>query len=201
MKTQRVTVKEVQGMVLESCKRMLGKGVLFALALLLVAGFTAIPADAAMEPGDPGIGERLFTGQQRLTNGAPPCISCHSAGVGALGGGKLGPNLTKVYADPSKNPLLNGAWINAPMDTPMGPIFSNRPVTDEEVGNLRAFFEQASKKDVASSKTGLFTIIGLGGFIGILIVFNIIWAGRYRSRNKGTAHDALWRNYGGKGGS
>ncbi len=188
-------------MVLESCKRMLGKGVLsVVLALFLVAGALAMPAQAAMEPGDPAIGQRIFTGQQRLTNGGPPCISCHSAGVGALGGGQLGPDLTKVYANPSKNPLINGAWINAPLDTPMGPIFSNRPVTDEEVGNLRAFFEQASKKDVASSKTGAFTIIGLGGFIGILIVFNIIWSGRYRSMNKGTAHDALWRNYGGKGG-
>lgn len=82
----------------------------------------------------------------------------------------------------------------------MMPIFSQRNITDEEVSHLRAFFAQQSKGEVASSATGTFTILGLGGFVGILIVFNIIWSGRYRNRNKGTAHDALWRNYGGKGG-
>ncbi len=166
------------------------------------------PADAAVapaeaepaEPGDANIGRQYFMGARRLTNGGPPCISCHSAGVGSLGGGVLGPNLTKVYADPSKNPLLNSVWINNPGTPVMGPVFSNRNITDEEVTHLRAFFQQQSKGEVASSKTGAFAIIGIGGFIGILIIFNIIWAGRYRSRNNGTAHDALWRNYGGKGG-
>ena len=82
----------------------------------------------------------------------------------------------------------------------MGVIFSNRNVTDEEVGNLRAFFQQRSKTEKKNPPTGAFTIIGIGGSIGFLIIFSIIWGGRYRNRNKGTAHDALWRNYGGKGG-
>lgn len=187
-------------MVLEMCKKALGKGALFALALFLVAGMLPVTADAAMEAGNPSVGKQLFTGEKRFTNGGPPCISCHNAGVGALGGGKLGPDLTKVYLDPSKNPFVNAAWINAPSIPVMGPVFSNRNVTDAEVADLRAFFEQQANTAKVTSSTGAFTIIGIGGFIGILIVFNIIWAGRYRSRNKGTAHDALWRNYGGKGG-
>lgn len=174
---------------------------MLALALVLVTGLLPKAADAAMEPGDPAVGQQLFTGEIRFTNGGPPCISCHNAGVGALGGGRLGPDLTKVYLEPSKNPLVNAAWINAPTIPVMGPVFSNRPVTDEEVGNIRAFFEQqANATNVSGAKGGVFTIIGIGGFIGILIVFNIIWSGRYRNRNKGTAHDAIWRNYGGKGG-
>ena len=186
-------------MVLESCKRMFGKGVLLALAIFLIAGTLPMVADAAIEPGSAAAGEKLFTGQTRFANGGPACISCHNASVGALGGGILGPDLTKVYADPSKNPLLNTAWVNNEGIPVMGPVFSRKNITDDEMTNLRSFFEQQSKGDVTSS-TGAFTIIGLGGFIGILIVFNIIWAGRYRSRNKGTAHEALWRNYGGKGG-
>ncbi|MBI5810880.1 MAG: hypothetical protein HZB21_06820 [Deltaproteobacteria bacterium] len=204
-------------MVLKRCKDGLKKGAQLALAIALVYGVMPAPVKAAdtaapqaaaaaaapaepAEKGNADIGRQLFTGEKSFTNGAPPCISCHSAGVGALGGGVLGPNLTKVYADPSKNPLLSSGWINANQPTPMGPVFSNRPVTDNEVDNLRAFFQKQSMGPVAASSTGTFTIIGIAGFIGILIFFNIVWAGRYRNRNKGTAHDALWRNYGGKGG-
>lgn len=210
-------------MDLRSCKKILVKGLQLGFALSLVAGVapakafaqdpaaapaaeTAAPADAAAvepaapaETGDPNIGRMYFTGEKAFGSGAPPCISCHSAGVGQLGGGSLGPNLTKVYADESKNPLLSAAWINGGSPV-MAPIFGNRNVTDEEVSHLRAFFAEQSKGEVASSQGGVFTIIGIGGFIGILIIFNIIWSGRYRNRNKGTAHDALWRNYGGKGG-
>ncbi|MBI5827391.1 MAG: hypothetical protein HZB22_06665 [Deltaproteobacteria bacterium] len=157
------------------------------------------PEAAPVETGNAEIGRQIFTGARPLQNGAPPCISCHSISYGELNGGTLGPNLTKVYADESKNPLLSSAWINGGAPT-MLPIFSQRNITDEEVSHLRAFFAQQSKGPVAPSATGTFTIIGLGGFVGVLIVFNIIWSGRYRNRNKGTAHDALWRNYGGKGG-
>ncbi len=199
-------------MDLKSCKRFFGKGLQLGLGLLLVSGLVpmaafaeqaaapAVEAAAPAEAGNANVGRALFTGAKRFTNGGPPCISCHSAGVGELGGGILGPNLTKVYADESKNPLINAVWINNPSTPVMGPVFSNRNVTDEEVGNLRAFFAEQAKGEVAASSTGTFTIIGLGGFVGILIAFNIIWSGRYRNRNKGTAHDALWRNYGGKGG-
>ncbi len=183
---------------------------------------TAAPAAAPAGPqekGDPNLGRMLFTGEKAFANGGPPCMSCHSAGVGELGGGILGPDLSKVYADPSTNPLVNGAWINSDGTPVMGPIFSNRNVTDDEVDALRAFFEQQAKNapsdaptppalpasgivngNVATPSTSTFTVVGLGGFIGILIVFNIIWSGRYRNRNKGTAHEAIWRNYGGKGG-
>lgn len=207
-------------MDLRSCKKILVKGLQLGFALSLVAGVAPMKAfaeDAAApaadpaatsaeaapaapaESGDAALGKMYFTGQKAFGSGAPPCISCHSAGVGELGGGVLGPNLTKVYADESKNPLLSAAWINAGSPV-MAPVFSNKNVTDEEVAHLRAFFAEQANTEMKPSSTGTFTIIGLGGFVGILIVFNIIWSGRYRNRNRGTAHDALWRNYGGKGG-
>ena len=198
-------------MDLRSCKTILVKGLQLGFALSLVAGIVPmkaiaedVAADAAAveapaETGDAVIGKMYFTGEKRFESGAPACISCHSVSYGYLNGGVLGPNLTKVYADESKNPLLSAAWINGGSPV-MAPIFGAKNVTDEEVSHIRAFFAEQSKGEVASSQTGTFTIIGLGGFVGILIVFNIIWSGRYRNRNKGTAHDALWRNYGGKGG-
>ena len=201
--------------------RLLNKGVRLLQAIAVVAmvslplmavaqeaqpaasGEVAIPlaGEVATPPaGDYATGKALFTGEKRFTNGGPPCISCHSAGVGALGGGILAPNLTKAFADPSKNPLMSTAWVNGGGSPVMGPIFSNRNITEEEMVNLRAFFKVASEKDVAPSSTGKFTILGLLGSVGILVFFSIVWSKRYSKRNQNTAHDALWRNYGGKGG-
>ena len=201
--------------------RLLNKGVRLLQAIAVVAmvslplmavaqeaqpaasGEVAIPlaGEVATPPaGDYATGKALFTGEKRFTNGGPPCISCHSAGVGALGGGILAPNLTKAFADPSKNPLMSTAWVNGGGSPVMGPIFSNRNITEEEMVNLRAFFKVASEKDVVPSSTGKFTILGLIGSVGILVFFSIVWSKRYSKRNQNTAHDALWRNYGGKGG-
>lgn len=188
-------------MDLRSCKKILVKGLQLGFALSLVAGVAPMKAAAFenAEPGDAALGKMYFTGEKQFASGAPACISCHNAGVGSLGGGVLGPDLTNVYADDSKNPLLNAAWINAGSPV-MAPVFSKRNVTDEEVSHLRAFFAEQANVEAKPAPTGIFTIVGIGGFVGILIIFNIIWSGRYRNRNRGTAHDALWRNYGGKGG-
>lgn len=156
----------------------------------------AAPAPAA---GDSKIGRALFTGEKRFVNGGPSCISCHSVGVGALDGGVLGPNLTQVYAGPKRALLMTG-WVNSPGLPVMGPIFSAKNVTEQEMEHLRAFFSMTASQQPAPSKTGAFVGISAAGFVGILIFFSIVWSGRYRKRNKGTAHDALWRNYGGKGG-
>jgi hypothetical protein len=206
-------------MVLGIGKRLFGKRFQLLLACFLVAGFlqisvavqaadapsapavqSAAPETAPVDKSDYNTGKMLFTGEKAFQNGGPPCMSCHSAGVGGLGGGVLGPNLTKAFADPSKNPLLSTAWVNGGGSPVMGPIFSNKKISDEEMGHLRAFFKSASEKAVESSPTGTFTILGLGGFVGMLVLFGIIWSGRYSKRNQNTAHDALWRNYGGKGG-
>lgn len=159
----------------------------------------AAPATPA-ETGDYEIGKQLFMGGKSLVNGGPPCISCHSAGVGELGGGVLAPNLTKAYVDESKNPLLSIAWVNGGGSPTMGPIFSAKNITEEEIGNIRAFLKEQGKNDVAPSHTATIAGIGLIGFIAILVLFTIIWSGRYSKRTRNTAHDALWRNYGGKGG-
>src|SRR3972149_6341071 len=211
-------------MVLGNGKRIFRKGFQLLLACFLVAGFMTIsvavqaadappapaaqsavpeaaaPAEATLPVGDSNTGKALFTGEKSFKNGGPLCISCHSAGVGELGGGLLGPNLSKVYADPAKQALLNIAWVNSPGIPVMGPIFSNKNITEEEMNHLKAFLKAASEKEVAPSSTGKFTLISLLGSVGVLIFFSIVWSNRYSKRNQNTAHDALWKNYGGKGG-
>lgn len=160
----------------------------------------AAPAEAGLPVGDSNTGKALFTGEKTFQNGGPACISCHSAGVGELGGGLLGPNLSKVYADPAKQALLNIAWVNSPGIPVMGPVFSAKNITEAEMVNLKAFFKTMSERELAPAPTNTFVIIGFIAFIGIMIFFSIIWSKRYSKRNQNTAHDALWRNYGGKGG-
>ncbi|MEK6725025.1 MAG: hypothetical protein AABY54_00520 [Deltaproteobacteria bacterium] len=210
---------------LDLCK----KGFKSLLAVPLVAGMVMLPAavgaqqaesgqpaeavqaetQAASEPaavaapveaGDANVGRALFTGEIRFENAGPPCISCHSTGVGALNGGTLGPNLTKAYVDESKNPLLSTAWVNGGGSPTMGPIFTAKNITESEMENLRAFLKVQGANDVAPSQSATFAGIGIIGFVAILILFTIIWSGRYSKRTRNTAHDALWRNYGGKGG-
>lgn len=179
--------------------------VLFILLPMAAAAQTAEtqPAQEApaapAEQGDYKTGKALFSGEKRFINGGPPCISCHSAGVGELDGGILGPNLTQVYSGPKRALLMTG-WVNSPGLPVMGPIFSAKNITEAEMEHLRVFFSETAKQPVAASKTGTFVGAGAAGFIGIMIFFSIVWSGRYRKRNKGTAHDALWRNYGGRGG-
>ena len=64
------------------------------------AGGAAAESAPAAEPavqGNADTGKELFTGVARFQNGGPPCMACHSTGgLGALGGGALGPDLTTV---------------------------------------------------------------------------------------------------------
>ena len=195
-----------------------GRLAVLFFAVLVAAGLIGIPAmvtaedpaateeaaaEVPMVQGDENIGRMLFTGEKRFDNGGPACISCHSVGTGTLGGGTLGPNLMlpneKYGVGPApQNPLIAAAWINSPGTPIMGPIFSRKSVTDDEVTHLKAFFGTLPAEQ--PSKTGAFIGISAAGFVGILIFFSIVCSGRYRKRVGGTAHEAIWRNYGGKGG-
>ena len=61
-------------------------------------------------------GRQIFRGEQRLANGGPPCLSCHTVeGLGGLGGGRLGPDLTKVYERlQGRRIWLPGSWLRRP---------------------------------------------------------------------------------------
>jgi hypothetical protein len=152
---------------------------------------------AVVGSGDYKAGLALFTGQRAFKNGGPPCISCHNAGVGALGGGSLGPDLTKVWVD--KSFLIDAGWINSDGIPVMGAIFSKKNVTPEEVADLQTFFHQQSTMSAAAG-SGKFVLGGIIAFVIFIIIIAAGWSGRYRNRCQGTAHDALWRNYAGKGG-
>ncbi len=135
------------------------------------------PVNPTPSAGDPVIGRKLFVGEQLLTNGGPACMSCHgNADIPSLGGGSLGPDLTKVHSRMGGDVGLKSVIVSAPFPTMQG-IFSKNPVTEEEAINLTAYFAQT--KDM-TEKALNFKIVGisLGGFVFMYVLLHLIWRNR-----------------------
>jgi len=97
------------------------------------------PASAPAVQGNPEIGKELFTGVVRFQNGGPPCMACHSvAGIGALGGGQLGPDLTTLVARFGGAAGVDAFVAGMPTPT-MKAVWSKFPLTTEERASVVAF--------------------------------------------------------------
>jgi cytochrome c2 len=140
-------------------------------------------SDRPFTPADVGRGHDLFTGEAPLASGGPPCLSCHSVGgVGALGGGKLGPDLTLVYERLQGRKGL-GTWLSAPATPTMQTVFRTTPLATGELEALLAFFEDAAKRRAEADPVAplTFFLLGLGGAVFGLVSFDIAWQRRFRS--------------------
>ena len=138
----------------------------------------------APQTGKAQIGKKLFTGEIAFQNRASACISCHAAGVGVLGGGTLGPDLTHVFGRYGKTGL-SSVLETLPFPTMQG-IYQDKLLTEEEQSNLLAFFEQANNQEsgVEGLKNMLtpswkFVLVGLGGFLVLALLSNFIWRDRF----------------------
>ncbi len=131
-------------------------------------------------PADRVAGEAIFTGTRRLKKQGTACNSCHTMyNLPALGGGRLGPDLTRVYERLKGRKSLS-AWLVAPATATMQPVFKSHPLEAEEIHALVAYFESSAKHSEADSSTNriAFLLIGLLLAAGIVFVFDVIWKGR-----------------------
>ena len=137
-------------------------------------------ASAPAAQGNPELGKELFTGVVRFANGGPPCMACHSAGgIGALGGGQLGPDLTEVAARLGGAAGLN-AWIGG-MPTPtMRAVWSPHPLTAEERANVVSFLGQAGVSQRPAE--AIWQLAGLAalGLVVLLVIAGVNWRNRLR---------------------
>jgi len=89
---------------------------------------------SALPRGDPARGKNLFTGAARFENEGPPCLSCHTiAGIGRLGGGTLGPDLTRSYTKYGGDAGIAGLLETLPFPT-MTPLFADKQLAAEDYG-------------------------------------------------------------------
>jgi len=134
--------------------------------------------------GDAKRGENLFTGAQRLDAGGPSCLSCHSvAGVGALGGGRLGPDLTGSFARFGGEQGLQAALKTIPFPT-MAPIFSRRALTAGERDDLIAFLESAPDQQRPKSAAGKLTGFSMATAALLVLLAMGIWRHRLNGVRK-----------------
>ncbi len=140
------------------------------------------PTAETLPPGDSARGEAVFIGATGLQNGAPACISCHStADVGLFGGGTLGPDLTNVqerYGEAGLPQTLQ----NLPFPTMRG-VFGEKPLTDNEVADLNAYFAQANQSS-AQALNYIFVMLGLAGFGILMLISQLIWRKRLKEVRK-----------------
>lgn len=148
------------------------------------------PALAELQLGDLDIGKRLLTGTRRLTNGGPSCRACHSvSGIGALGGGVLGPDLTTAYHK------FGGGMIRWPEHVgPMKPIYDGKPLTDEEKGHLLAFF----RTGIGRATDQIYQLMGIGaiGAVGLFLTIQWVWRNRGKEVRR-TMYEQSYQNRGG----
>jgi len=128
-------------------------------------------------------GRAIFLGQQRLANTGPACISCHTVnGVGALGGGRLGPDLTRVYERLQGRKNM-AAWLFAPATPTMSSVFKQHGLKPEEILPLVAFFEGSARgggQDDSAARLNFF-LLGMGGAAVSLVAMDAVWKRRFRS--------------------
>jgi cytochrome c2 len=120
--------------------------------------------------GDPSAGRMVFTGLAALANGGPACINCHTvSGVGELGGGQLGPNLTHVVQRLGE-PGLAAGLKNIAFPTMIGP-YKNRLLTEKEQADLIAFLKDADRQQAPVPVSNAGTLTGNSwAFLGIASV-------------------------------
>lgn len=137
---------------------------------------------------DVELGLALFTGQAKFKNGAAMCMTCHRIpDVGGLGGGNLGPDLTRVYEEgqyTTGGRATLTAWLGAPATSTMQSLLQDKPLDPAEIHALVALLENeaatSQPKPVGASMVS-FGILGLMGSALILFVFDFLWKNRLRS--------------------
>ena len=141
-------------------------------------------SDQPYTAADIAQGEALFMGVQRFANGGPVCVSCHTvSGIQGLGGGRLGPDLTKVYERLAGRRNLS-AWLFAPATITLQSVFQAHPLMPEEIPPLVALFENAAQGGAQqASSVGLvyFFLLALGGTCLGLVFFETAWRHRLRT--------------------
>jgi len=133
---------------------------------------------------DVEMGRQLFLGITALSNGGPPCVSCHTArGSGSwVAGGTLAKDLTNVFA------RLGDEGLDAALRNPAFPlmkdIFGKKALKKEEAFALRAFFDASNRAVGVEDDSYSALLVGIVGALLCLVILNALWSRRLRGIRK-----------------
>lgn len=178
MPTQPTMTRELAGKFLDLIE------IESALEKSRFAGLTL--SDRPLTPADVARGKALFSGEVAFASGAPACFSCHTlSDAPGFGGGRLGPDLTAVYARLEGRKAL-GAWLSAPPSVVMSPVFRVTPLEGEEILALTAYFKDVAENgaDEAGQQDLGFLLTGLGLAALLLVALDALWSDRYRATRR-----------------
>lgn len=180
--SRRVPMPALPGMTRDRAEKLLD--LIDAESKLPESQFKGLQvSNAPFTPADRAAGRQIFLGLQPLKAGGAACISCHNVnGIGSLGGGLLGPDLTNIYSKYENRATLS-AWLVAPGTPTMLPIFKNHPLQAEEIHSLVAYFESTAAEQPASASASrvTFLLLGLAGSVMIVFLFDSIWKRRFHA--------------------
>jgi mono/diheme cytochrome c family protein len=151
----------------------------------------AAVSDQPFTPQDVTLGRDLFLGIRPLAGGGPACGSCHTLGtLAGLGGGMLGPDLTRVYERLGGRKAVS-AWLGAPATPTMQSIFRNKPLKPEEILPLLAAIENAAGATTAApaGPSAGFLLLGFGGMALGLVGLQVSWRRRFRAVRRPLVRD------------
>ena len=149
-------------------------------------GITGKPVDEATKE-DILNGRLLFSGETRLENGGPACLTCHNVlNDNLIGGGLLAKDLTEAFTRLNENGIK--AMVSNPPFPVMRTAYDNHPVNSDETYLITAFLKFADQERYYQHHRDYqarFLYTGIAGFIVLLIVFTVIWRKRkYASVNQ-----------------
>lgn len=167
------------------------RAVLAYIATTAASTPATTPGAAEHITGDPQLGRLLFQGNTRFTNGGPSCNSCHNvAHEDVIGGGVLAKDLTTVFS------RLGGQGVRAVVGSPPFPVmqraFQDRPLTEQEVNALVAFFEQTDVKASLHQPLDYGIRLFVAGVLGaalLLGLYSLAW----RKRKRAAVNAAIYK--------
>ncbi len=143
-------------------------------------------SDRPLTDADVARGRQLFLGAATYQNGAPACVSCHTlSGLGGLGGGTLGPDLTDVY-DRLEGRKALAAWLGSPPSMVMQPVFEGHALDGEEILALVGYLKSVAEgqEEAQPASTLRFVLLGFAGAAFLLLLFDFLWRKRYRATRR-----------------
>jgi mono/diheme cytochrome c family protein len=183
-KARGVTMPNIFGMTRERAETMLD--FIESQSQLEKSWFSELPISGRpLTVSDADRGRELFVGTKPLANGGAACILCHSAGTnGGQEGGRLGPDLTKIYERVGGRTALS-ARLWTPVTPMMLPLYQQHSMQEDEVLSLVAYLEQTARQGVEQDPAPPlnFLLMGLGGTVVGLGAVSTVWGFSRRSRS------------------